>query len=132
MRTLVLGLLLAPLVVLPAPPPAGAREPLSSKEEMRFGVEAAKLGLWREAVFRWERALRSDPENARLRNNLAVAYEGLGRFEEALREYKEAVRLDPDSKEIRNNYEAFQESHAPRQTDEAADAASQPPAGDGP
>lgn len=74
---------------------------------MRFGAEAAERGLWREAAFRWERVLKNDPGNARLRNNLAVAYESLGQFELARKEYEEARRLDPERKEIRINFEAF-------------------------
>lgn len=91
---------------------------------MKFGVEAAQNGLWREAAFRWERALRIDPDNARIHNNLAVAYEGLGRFQEALREYQEAIRLDPDRKEIRNNYESFQETQKTLALADVAGAAS--------
>lgn len=86
---------------------AGRRD--SPKAEMRFGAEAAQRGLWREAAFRWEKVLKIDPENPRLRNNLAVAYESLGQFDRARQEYEEARRLDPGSKEIRNNLESFRE-----------------------
>lgn len=79
------------------------------KEEMRFGAEAAQRGLWREAIFRWEKHLKAHPDNARLRNNIAVAYESLGQFDRARQEYGEARRLDPASREIRENYEAFEE-----------------------
>ena len=84
---------------------SGRRE--ASKDEMRFGSEAAERGLWREAMFRWERVLKSDPSNPRLHNNLAVAYESLGQYDRARTEYEEARRLDPDSKEIRTNFESF-------------------------
>ena len=100
----------------------GAGQQLSSKEMMEFGVEAAKRGLWREAAFRWERSLLREPENARLRNNLAVAYESLGDLVGAEREYSEALRLDPKNKEIRDNYESFQEIH-PDRLGEAGDGA---------
>ncbi len=76
---------------------------------MRFGAEAAQQGLWREAVFRWEKILKDHSDNARLHNNLAVAYESLGQFERARKEYEEARRLDPDNKDIRDNVESFQE-----------------------
>jgi len=76
---------------------------------MRFGAEAAQRGLWREAAFRWEKLLKSDPDNAHIHNNLAVASESLGQFDRARKEYEEARRLAPDNKEIRNNYESFQE-----------------------
>ena len=88
---------------------AGASRRDTFKEEMRFGAEAAQRGLWREAAFRWEKLLKSDPDNARVRNNLAVASESLGQFDRARKEYEEARRLAPDNKEIRNNYESFQE-----------------------
>lgn len=88
-------------------PGAGRRD--SPKEEMRFGAEAAQRGLWREAAFRWEKVLKNDPDNPRLRNNLAVAYESLGQFDLARQEYEAARRLDPDSKEIRGNLESFRE-----------------------
>ena len=88
-------------------PGAGRRG--SFKEEMRFGAEAAQQGLWREAMFRWEKILKDHPDNARLHNNLGVAYESLGQFERARKEYEDARRLDPDNKEIRDNFESFQE-----------------------
>lgn len=76
---------------------------------MRFGVDAARNGLWREAIFRWEKLLKAEPDNPRLRNNLAVAYEGLGEADSARREYREALRLAPGSREIRDNYVSFLE-----------------------
>lgn len=76
---------------------------------MRFAAEAARQGLWREALFRWERQLKSHPGNARLHNNIAVASESLGDYARALREYGEARRLDDENKEIRANYEALKE-----------------------
>src|SRR5262245_34326851 len=79
------------------------------KQQMRFAAEAAQQGLWREAAFRWERILKEAPENAKVHNNLGVAYESLGQFERARKEYEEAKRLAPDSKEIRGNYAAFLE-----------------------
>jgi Tfp pilus assembly protein PilF len=94
--------------------PLGAGESLSAKEMMEFGVEAAKRGLWREAAFRWERSIKQDPKNARLRNNLAVAYESLGDLARAEAEYKEALRLDPGNDEIRANYDSFKEVHRAR------------------
>jgi len=94
--------------------PVGAGEALSAKEMMEFGLEAAKRGLWREAAFRWERSLKQAPDNARLRNNLAVAYESLGDLARAEAEYKEGLRLDPGNDEIRTNYDSFREVHRAR------------------
>lgn len=106
---------------------------LSPKQLMRFGVEAARQGLWREAVSRWERAVKDDGANPRLHNNLAVAYESLGRFDEAEREYAAARKLAPDSREIHDNQESFLQMHAAPKPAEgtaspAAPAAEPPPA----
>jgi tetratricopeptide (TPR) repeat protein len=106
MRSSLLRLLLLALLV---PVFAGAARHDTFKQEMRFGAEAAQRGLWREAAFRWGKILASDPDNARVHNNLAVASESLGQFEKARAEYEEARRLAPDSKEIRSNYESFQQ-----------------------
>jgi Tfp pilus assembly protein PilF len=79
----------------------------SSKEQMQFGVKAAKSGLWREALFRWEKALKLDPKNARLMNNLAVAYETAGDFQKAEALYLQALSFDPGNRDIKQNYDLF-------------------------
>jgi Flp pilus assembly protein TadD len=76
-------------------------------EQMDFGVRAAKKGLWREALFRWEKASKLQPANARILNNLAVAYEIGGDFDKAEAMYREAQRLAPDNKDIRQNHDLF-------------------------
>ena len=65
-------------------------------------------GLWREALFRWERASKLLPDNARILNNLAVAYETAGEFEKAQAMYTEALRLAPDNRDIRQNHTLFE------------------------
>jgi len=102
------------LITILSMTPLGAGDALSPKEMMEFGLEAAKRGLWREAAFRWERSMKLTPDNARLRNNLAVAYESLGNLTRAESEYKEALRLDPGNKDIRANYDSFKEIHRAR------------------
>ncbi len=100
---------------------AGAGGNLSAREEMKFGVEAARQGLWREALFRWERALKKDADNPHLLNNLAVAYESLGQFEKALQMYTDALGRDPESKDIRDNYTSFVELHPPPKEEHGSD-----------
>jgi len=117
------------LVLLAAAAPAVAAD-LTPKKLMEFGTEAARQGLWREAAFRWERAAKGDPANARLRNNLAVAYESLGRFADADHEYREARRLDPESKSIRENHESFLKLHPEFQEPAPAEGAA--PKGEAP
>ncbi|HEY7698693.1 MAG TPA: tetratricopeptide repeat protein, partial [Vicinamibacteria bacterium] len=65
-----------------------------SKEQVAFGIEVAQLGLWKEATYRWSKAVELDPENASARNNLAVAHEQMGEFDEANKEYERALELE--------------------------------------
>lgn len=76
---------------------------------MKFAAEAAGQGLWREALFRWERQVKARPDNARLHNNIAVASESLGDHVRALNEYAVARRLDAGSREIHANQQALRD-----------------------
>jgi Flp pilus assembly protein TadD len=89
-----------------------------SRQEVEFGIEVARRGLWREAIYRWEKAVELNPSNASARNNLAIAYEQQGDFELAEREYKRALELDPNSIHIRQNYELFREAYEKRKRKE--------------
>jgi type IV pilus assembly protein PilF len=89
-----------------------------SKQEVEFGIEVARRGLWKEAIYRWEKAVELDQGNSSARNNLAVAYEQEGEFELAEQEYKRALELDPDSIHIRQNYELFREAYEKRKRKE--------------
>lgn len=75
--------------------------------EMEFGRKAAEFELWREAIFRWEKVVDRDPQNAAATNNLAIAYESIGDYEKAKDLYQKARDLDEDSREIRKNYKRF-------------------------
>jgi Tfp pilus assembly protein PilF len=74
-----------------------------------FGVQMARLNLWREAMFRFERAIQLNPGDAQAHNNLAVAYEANGDFEKARKEYLEALKLDRTNPYIQKNYSRFVE-----------------------
>ncbi|MEW5806467.1 MAG: DUF6340 family protein [Acidobacteriota bacterium] len=82
------------------------------KSQMRFGAEMARKGNWREAIYRWEKALALEPENYRLHNNLAVACEALGRYEEAEKEYSKALSLGKNDKIVKQNYNLFMKFYA--------------------
>lgn len=82
-----------------------------AKEQVLFGIEVAQLGLWKEAVYRWEKAVELDPQNPSARNNLAVAYEQSGEFDLANEEYERALELNHDNIYIRQNYELFREAY---------------------
>lgn len=74
-----------------------------------FGVEMARMNLWREAEFRFKRAVELNPSDAMAHNNLAVAMEANGDFDNALKEYREALRLDRTNSYIQKNYSRFTE-----------------------
>jgi Tfp pilus assembly protein PilF len=76
-------------------------------DQMRFGIEAAKLDLWDEAIFRWKKVLQQNPDSASAHNNLAVAYEKKSLWEEAKKEYELALKIRPDDKHINANYQQF-------------------------
>jgi len=95
----------------------GAGEAVQKSEaeiQLDFGVKMARKGSWREAAFRFEKAIRADPELASAYNNYAVALENLGEFDKARSMYEKALELDPDNDRIQANFErfkAFRRSH---------------------
>ena len=80
-----------------------------AKEQVEFGIQVAQRGLWREAIYRWERATQLDPTYAAAFNNLAVAYEHEGQLDKAREAYEKAVSLDPENAMIRQNFDLFKE-----------------------
>ena len=52
----------------------------------------AQTGLWREAQYRWERAVELDPTYAEAWNNLAIAYEHAGKFDDARKAYENGAQ----------------------------------------
>ena len=81
--------------------------PVETQEQ--FGVRMAKMNLWREAMFRFRRAVEMSPDDAMAHNNLAVALEANGDFEAAGKAYREAMRLDKSNQFIQKNYSRFVE-----------------------
>jgi type IV pilus assembly protein PilF len=89
--------------------PAWADQRDEAKEQVEFGIQVAQRGLWREAIYRWERATQIDPTYAAAFNNLAIAYEHEGDLEKARAAYEKATALDPDNAMIRQNFDLFKE-----------------------
>lgn len=88
---------------------SGHVEPTTSPAQLDFGVKMAQRGLWSEALFRFRQAERHQPGNARVLNNMAVAYEALGQFEKALEYYQNAIKAAPGDRELKRNYSRFVE-----------------------
>jgi Tfp pilus assembly protein PilF len=86
---------------------ADARD--DARAQVEFGIKVAQSGLWKEARYRWEKAVELDPTYAEAWNNLAIAFEHEGKFEEARKAYEKAVALDPKNLLIRQNYDLFKE-----------------------
>ena len=97
--------LLAALVAVPA----YADRRSDAKEQVEFGIAVAEKGLWKEATFRWEKAVEIDNTYASAWNNLGIAYEQQGRFDDAKKAYDKAIKLDPENQMIRQNYDLFRE-----------------------
>ena len=80
-----------------------------AKAQVEFGIAVAQKGLWREAIYRWERAVDLDPVYAAAWNNLGIGYEHEGRFDEARDAYERALDLEPNNMMIQQNYDLFRE-----------------------
>lgn len=105
-RAIVGGLMLA-LLAVPSAAVADARS--DAKAQVEFGIAVAQRGLWKEALYRWKRAVELDPSYAAAFNNLAIGYEHSGEFDQARQAYEKAVELEPNNALIRQNYDLFKE-----------------------
>jgi len=93
---------------LPASP-AFADRRADARSQVDFGINVAQRGLWREAIYRWEKATEIDPTYAAAFNDLAIAYEHEGQLEKARKAYEKALQIDPNNAQVRQNYELFKE-----------------------
>jgi len=82
-----------------------------AKAQVEFGISVAQRGLWKEAIYRWERATQIDPTYAAGFNNLAVGYEHEGMLDKAAVAYERALKLEPNNAMVRQNFELFKEIH---------------------
>jgi Flp pilus assembly protein TadD len=97
------------VVVMLSASPALADARSDARSQVAFGINVAQRGLWREAIYRWEKAIEIDPTYAAAYNDLGIAYEHEGELEKARKAYEKALDLDPNNTQIRQNYELFKE-----------------------
>ncbi len=102
--------MLVPLLWLLLSPASDSKTAAGSRQEVEFGVDVARKGLWQEARFRFEKAIAADPDNAEALNNLAVALEQQGDFDKAREAYEKALKLKPGSVYIQQNFDLFREA----------------------
>src|SRR5436309_12415338 len=107
MNSPVIAILASAAVLAASPVFADARK--DAKSQVDFGINVAQRGLWREAIYRWEKATQLDPTYSAAFNDLAIAYEHEGQLEKARKAYEKALELDPNNQQIRQNYELFKE-----------------------
>ena len=86
--------------------------------QIQFGITAAQRGLWDEAIFRWKKAVQSNPDSSAAHNNLAVAYEIKRNWDEAKKEYETALKLSPNNSHIKANFENFMKNLEAREEDD--------------
>lgn len=104
--------------------PAAAVPP--TKTQLEFGVEMAQRGLWSEALFRFRKAHEQRPDDPRVLNNMAIAFEALGQFEPALQHYQDALKGDPNNRDLRRNYSRFVEFYRAFKPDQQQDGSLPP------
>ncbi len=103
---------------------------VTPEEQLAFGVDMAKRGLWSEALFRFKRASQLRPGDPSILNNVAVAYEAVGDFDRALEAYKRALKADPGNRELKQNYSRFVEFYQSFRPPEAAEQAADESSGE--
>ncbi len=101
------ALLIAALFLLLLPRTSAATGEPDLEKEISFGVKMAERGLWNEALFRFQRAAELRPDDSKILNNLAVAYEAVGQYDNALLAYQEALKADSTNRELKRNYSRF-------------------------
>ena len=106
--------MVVPFLVLallaPSSDPGRALPRAKPQEEIGFGIDVAKRGLWNEAHFRFAKAVALAPENAHALNNLAVSLEQQGAFDKARAAYEKALQIEPGNTYIQQNYDLFREA----------------------
>ncbi|MGZ8809982.1 MAG: tetratricopeptide repeat protein [Thermoanaerobaculia bacterium] len=112
------------VAVMSAACSSSRHDPRATQEN--FGVNMARMNLWREALFRFKRAVQMSPGNPTAHNNLAVAYEANGDFDNAAKEYREAMRLDKSNQYIQKNYSRFIEFTSRNKKRQKRDTATAP------
>ena len=69
----------------------------------------AQRGLWREAIYRWEKAVEIDPTYAAASTTSPSPTNTKGSWTRRARPYEKALELEPNNIQIRQNFDLFKE-----------------------
>jgi len=95
------------LILLTLAAPLSADKRKDAIQQVDFGIKVAYKGLWKEAILRFEAAIKIDEKYAQAWNNLAIAREQLGDFKGAREAYETAIKLDGNNGFIKDNFAQF-------------------------
>lgn len=91
-----------------AAPPASSGHAVKDSESSYShgdkGIQLYRAGLYEDAVSEFKEALKTEPDNSTILNNLGLAYLSMERVQEARASLQKALRLRPDYPEALNNY----------------------------
>jgi Flp pilus assembly protein TadD len=83
------------------------------RSEFDFGNKLAKNGLWKEAHYRWMKALNAGNNSAAVHNNIGISLEFQDMLKEAEAEYLKALELSPGNEFIKRNLSRLQKRMNP-------------------
>jgi Flp pilus assembly protein TadD len=78
------------------------------------GVALTQLGRSRDAIERYQRALKLAPDDVEAHNNLGYTLASEGHLDEALPHFERALALNPSDENARRNLEQIKTLREPR------------------
>ena len=82
----------------------GQRQPTSSEDLHKRGIEHLRAGRFGLALHDLRKALQQEPDSVSTLNAIAIGYDELQRFDLSRRYYVKSLALDPDSVQTLNNF----------------------------
>jgi len=83
---------------------------INIKDYNEYSHKLVKQELYKEALFYLIKAEKEDNDNYKIKNNIAICYEGLGKIQKAEKYYKEALKIKKENP-VEENYNNFKKDH---------------------